>query len=427
MSKNSSKQTTTFEIDIRGINKIKAAQSSLKEGSAAFQNVAAYIAMLQTMQEEIKILISGGYLDSAKKFAAEMNRAILDLNQTIEKSYLVSARGEGYSGVSAYRRKDQERIAKQASVSLQDSDRIMANFSGERQLARLNVARELIPDQIAAQERYNNEVAKGTAALIKDRAEWDSHVASVNRANKEYEEYNTQLKQLIRDETVLNDIQAKREILKKRELGFSSTGNEIKDIRLKKDLLREQARLIKEEMSFAQKSITKKTTTPEEALEIQKVVDTLAYKKRAIEENIKALNLESIKLQEINAQKVKDEQERKRIESEERKITAEIAKQEKYRLEINQLMKDSVSIRDLDGVEFANKTEQLKAEEKILGNVLALRKREREEAGKNIGGTLEEIEAGKEKYRIALEAEAYCSKRIVCKKITKKRRGKSKF
>jgi TP901 family phage tail tape measure protein len=425
MSKNSSKQTTTFEIDIRGINKIKAAQSSLKEGSAAFQNVAAYIAMLQTMQEEIKILISGGYLDSAKKFAAEMNRAILDLNQTIEKSYLVSARGEGYSGVSAYRRKDQERIAKQASVSLQDSDRIMANFSGERQLARLNVARELIPDQIAAQERYNNEVEKGTAALIKDRAEWDSHVTSVNRANKEYEEYNTQLKQLIRDETVLNDIQAKREILKKRELGFSSTGNEIKDIRLKKDLLREQARLIKEEMSFAQKSITKKTTTPEEALEIQKVVDTLAYKKRAIEENIKALNLESIKLQEINAQKVKDEQERKRIESEERKITAEIAKQEKYRLEINQLMKDSVSIRDLDGVEFANKTEQLKAEEKILGNVLALRKREREEAGKNIGGTLEEIEAGKEKYRIALEAEATAQRELSAKRLQRKEEEKA--
>src|SRR5690606_18306930 len=141
--------------------------------------------------------------------------------------------------------------------------------------------------------------------------------------------------QLIKDETVLNDIQAKREILKKRELGFSSTGNEIKDIGLKKDLLREQARLIKEEMSFAQKSITRKTTTPEEAFEIQKVVDTLAHKKRAIEENIKALNLESIKLQEINAQKVKDEQERKRIESEERKITAEIAKQEKYHLEIN--------------------------------------------------------------------------------------------
>lgn len=425
MNKKSSKQTTTFEIDIRGINKIKAAQSSLKEGSAAFQNVAAYIAMLQTMQEEIKILISGGYLDSAKKFAAEMNRAILDLNQTIEKSYLVSARGEGYSGVSAYRRKDQERIAKQASASLQNSDRIMANFSGERQLARLNVAKELIPDQIAAQERYNNEVEKGTAALTKDRAEWDSHVTSVNRANKEYEEHNTHLKQLIKDETVLNDIQARREILKKRELGFSSTGNEIKDIGLKKDLLREQARLIKEEMSFAQKSITRKTTTPEEALEIQKVVDTLAHKKRAIEENIKALNLESIKLQEINAQRVKDEQERKRIESEERKITAEIAKQEKYHLEINQLMKESISISDLDGVEFANKTEQLKAEEKILGNVLALRKREREEAGKNIGGTLEEIEAGKEKFRIALEAEATAQRELSAKRLQRKEEEKA--
>ena len=234
MSKKSSKQTTTFEIDIRGINKIKAAQSLLKEGSAAFQNVAAYIAILQTMQEEIKILTSGGYLDSAKKFTAEMNRAILDLNQTIDKSSIVSARGDGYSGFSAYRRGDQGKIARQASVSLQDSNRIMANFSGERQLARLNVARELIPDQIAAQERYNNEVEKGTAALTKDRAEWDSHVTSVNRANKEYEEYNTQLKQLIKDETVLNDIQAKREILKKRELGFSSTGNEIKDIGRKK-------------------------------------------------------------------------------------------------------------------------------------------------------------------------------------------------
>jgi TP901 family phage tail tape measure protein len=425
MSKNSSKQTTTFEIDIRGISKIKAAQSSLKEGSAAFQNVAAYIAMLQTMQEEIKTLISGGYLDSAKKFTAEMNKAILDLNKTISESSVVSARGKGYSGVSAYRRKDQVRIARQASVSLQDSDRIMANFSGDRHLAKINVARELIPDQIAAQERYNNEVEKGTAALTKDRAEWDSHVTSVNRANKEYEEYNTQLKQLIKDETVLNDIQARRELLKKRELSFSSTGNEIKDIRLKKDLLREQARLIKEEMSFAQKSITRKTTTPEEALEIQKVVDTLAHKKRTIEENIKALNIESIKRQEINAQIAKDEQERKKIESEERKITAEIAKQEKYRLEINQLMKDSISIRDLDGVEFANKTEQLKAEEKILGNVLALRKREREEAGKNIRGTLEEVQAGKEKYRIALESEATAKRELSAKTLQRKEEEKA--
>lgn len=425
MNKKSSKQTTTFEIDIRGISKIKAAQSLLKEGSAAFQNVAAYIAMLQTMQEEIKTLISGGYLDSAKKFAAEMNRAILDLNQTIDKSNVVSARGKGYSGVSAYRRKDQDKIAKQASVSLQDFDRIMANSSGYRQLARIEIAQKLIPDQIAAQERYNNEVEKGTAALTKDRAEWDTHVTSVNRANKEYEEYNTQLKQLIRDETVLNDIQAKREILKKRELGFSSTGNEIKDIGIKKDLLREQARLIKEEMSFAQKSITRKTTTPEEAFEIQKVVDTLAHKKRAIEENIKALNLESIKLREINAQIVKDEQERKKIESEERKITAEIAKQEKYHLEINQLMKESVSLRDIDGVEFVNKTERLKAEEKILGNVLALRKREREEAGKNIRGTLEEIEAGKEKYRVALEAEATAQRELSAKTLQRKEEEKA--
>ena len=153
----------------------------------------------------------------------------------------------------------------------------------------------------------------------------------------------------------------------------------------------------------------------------------MAHKKRAIEENIKALNLESIKLQEINAQIVKDEQERKRIESEEKKITAEIAKQEKYHLEINQLMKESISIRDLDGVEFANKTEQLKAEEKILGNVLALRKREREEAGKNIKGTLEEIEAGKEKYRIALEAEATAKRELSAKTLQRKEEEKGKF
>ena len=67
----------------------------------------------------------------------------------------------------------------------------------------------------------------------------------------------------------------------------------------------------------------------------------------------------------------------------------------------------------------------MKAEEKILGNVLALRKREREEAGKNIRGTLDEIEAGGEKYRLALEAEATAERELSAKTLQRKEEEKA--